>query len=69
MYEPKPKQNFFPAVAVVSLTGGDKSLLYPLACAMIRACALDGEYYVARADGELVGFCLWMPPGKDIFST
>jgi hypothetical protein len=44
--------------------------MYLLARAMILACALDGEYYTAVSEeNELVGFCLWMPPGKVIFST
>jgi len=61
--------SYSPDLALVSLTGGDPNLRYPLACAMIRACALEGEFYIAREDDELVGFCLWMPPGKQIFST
>lgn len=41
-----------------------------MARAMILACALDGEYYIATNDeDELVGYCLWMPPGKELFST
>ncbi|KAF8487759.1 hypothetical protein JB92DRAFT_2758829, partial [Gautieria morchelliformis] len=48
----------------------DGYLLYYVARAMILACALDGEYYTAvNEENELVGFCLWMPPGKVIFST
>jgi hypothetical protein len=56
--------------AVLSLCGGEASLMHSLARAMIHACALDGEYYTATNEAEeLVGFCLWMPPGKEIFST
>jgi hypothetical protein len=62
-------RDHFADTAALSLSGGDAKLMYPLACAMVRACALEGEYYVARDTSGLVGFCLWMPPGNEIFST
>ncbi|KAF8514997.1 hypothetical protein JB92DRAFT_2811135 [Gautieria morchelliformis] len=56
--------------APLSLCGGEASLIYYLARGMILACALDGEYYIAlNEENDLAGFCLWMPPGKVIFST
>jgi hypothetical protein len=55
---------------VVSLCGGEANLIHYMGRAMIRACALDGEYYIAKNEkDEVLGFCLWMPPGKEIFST
>jgi len=54
----------------ISLSGGDKSLMKLQALAIIRAGAFAGEYYTAtNSDGELVGYALWMPPGKELFST
>ncbi|KDR85989.1 hypothetical protein GALMADRAFT_132605 [Galerina marginata CBS 339.88] len=54
----------------ISLSGGDKSLMKLQALAIIRAGAFAGEYYTAtNSDGEVVGYALWMPPGKELFST
>lgn len=40
-----------------------------MARAMLKAGALTGEYYTAMDGDELVGFTMWMPPGRDLFST
>uniref|UniRef100_A0A8H7Y4C3 N-acetyltransferase domain-containing protein n=1 Tax=Psilocybe cubensis TaxID=181762 RepID=A0A8H7Y4C3_PSICU len=54
----------------ISLSGGDKSLMKLQALAMLRAGILAGEYYTAtNKDGKLIGYTLWMPPGREIFST
>ncbi|PPQ89987.1 hypothetical protein CVT25_009627 [Psilocybe cyanescens] len=54
----------------ISLSGGDKSLMKLQALAMLRAGILAGEYYTAtNQEGKLIGYTLWMPPGRDIFST
>ena len=38
--------------------------------AMLRAGALEGEYYIATDDaGTFVGYTMWMPPGRDLFGT
>ena len=63
-------QLMFQDIAVLSLRGGEANLIYYMTRAMILACTLDGDYYTAvNEENELVGFCLWMPPGKVIFST
>lgn len=53
----------------ISLCGGDPSLMKPMACAIICACALEGEFYAAVDAGtrELVGYALWMPTGHELF--
>lgn len=54
----------------ISLSGGDKSLMKLQALAMLRAGILAGEYYTAtNQEGKLIGYTLWMPPGREIFST
>ncbi|TFK42238.1 hypothetical protein BDQ12DRAFT_645786 [Crucibulum laeve] len=56
--------------AALSLSGGDLSLVDPMARAILLAGAIDGEYYSAtNEEGELVGFTMWMPPGQELFST
>lgn len=55
---------------VLSLCGGESSLIFYMGRAMIRACAIDGEFYTAvNEENELLGYCLWMPPKKTIYST
>ncbi|KAF8167192.1 hypothetical protein B0H34DRAFT_680726 [Crassisporium funariophilum] len=57
-------------LGAISLSGGDTSLIRLQAKALLRAGALVGEYYEAtNADGELVGYTMWMPPGEEMFST
>ncbi|TFY74384.1 hypothetical protein EWM64_g9628 [Hericium alpestre] len=52
------------------LVCGDMSLADPLFRAMVRATALEGEFYVAVNDSEkILGLGLWFGPGKDLFST
>ncbi|TFY83151.1 hypothetical protein EWM64_g862 [Hericium alpestre] len=52
------------------LVCGDMSLAEPLFRAMVRATALEGEFYVAVNDSEkILGLGLWFGPGKDLFST
>lgn len=55
--------------AAVSMCGGDKSLIGPMARAMIRAATLGGEIYAASKDKCIVGYAVWMPPGQDLLST
>jgi hypothetical protein len=55
---------------VRALVGNDVELLPYLARAMIGASTVDGELYIATDDaGDLVGFSVWMPSGKELFST
>jgi len=54
---------------VRSLVGGDISSIPAMARAMLKAGVLTGEYYTAMDGDELVGFTMWMPPGRDLFST
>ncbi|KAF9458937.1 hypothetical protein BDZ94DRAFT_1269501 [Collybia nuda] len=58
-------------LAGASLTGGDSSLIQPLARSLIRACALEGEFYVATGteSGELVGYAAWMPTGHELLES
>lgn len=40
------------------------------ALALLRAGVLAGEYYEAsNEEGELIGYTMWMPPGREMFST
>jgi hypothetical protein len=40
------------------------------ALALFRAGVLAGEYYEAsNEEGELIGYTMWMPPGREMFST
>lgn len=40
------------------------------ALALLRSGVLDGEYYEATDDeGELIGYTMWMPPGREPFPT
>ncbi|THU95813.1 hypothetical protein K435DRAFT_723318 [Dendrothele bispora CBS 962.96] len=57
-------------VTTQCLVGGDLSLV-DLMARSIRAGCLAGEYYNATTveDGKMIGFCLWMPPGEDLFNT
>ncbi|EFI28762.1 hypothetical protein CC1G_13788 [Coprinopsis cinerea okayama7 len=56
--------------SVLSLLGGDLSLVSYMIGAMLRAGALEGEYYVATDEaGKLVGYTMWMPPGKQLFES
>ncbi|KAI0935357.1 hypothetical protein AcV7_003819 [Taiwanofungus camphoratus] len=58
------------APALISLSGGDISLLDPMGRAMILAGIPAGEYYAATDDnGQLVGFMFWTSPGQELFST
>lgn len=57
-------------LGAVSLAGGEISLMKYEALAILRAGVHSGEYYEAtNENGELVGYTIWMPPGKEIFST
>lgn len=55
----------------VALTGGDISLLPVLARAMIKPIALQiGDMYTATDEnGKVVGFQMWVPPGRLLFNT
>lgn len=55
----------------MSLVGGDKTLLGPMVRSMIKAALhAAGEFYPALDEnGELIGYALWMPPGRDLFDT
>ncbi|KZT63703.1 hypothetical protein DAEQUDRAFT_733533 [Daedalea quercina L-15889] len=57
--------------ATVSLVGGDKSLVGLMIRSMIKAALhAAGEFYPALdANDKLVGYALWMPPGRDLFDT
>lgn len=57
--------------AGISLVGGEKALLGPMVNSMIKAALhAAGEFYPALDEnGELVGYALWMPPGRDLFDT
>ena len=38
--------------------------------AILRVGVLDREYYEATDDeGELIGYTMWMPPGREMLST
>ncbi|KAF8489953.1 hypothetical protein BU17DRAFT_95476 [Hysterangium stoloniferum] len=58
-------------IPILSLTGGDKLLIRPMTSAIIRACALEGEFYTATdpATGVLTGYAVWMPPGHELFDS
>jgi len=58
-------------LAGISLSGGDPSLIGPMARSIIRACALEGEFYTAidMESGELVGYAVWMPTGHELFES
>ncbi|KAF9562254.1 hypothetical protein CPC08DRAFT_706773 [Agrocybe pediades] len=57
-------------LGAVSLAGGEVSLMNLEALALLRAGVHSGEYYEATDDQDaLVGYTLWMPPGKEMFST
>lgn len=61
---------FIEDLGAVSLAGGDVSLMEFEALALLRAGVLAGEYYEATNDeGELIGYTMWMPPGREMFST
>lgn len=62
---PHPTDN-----CIISLTAGNPTLVAPMARSIIRAGALAGEVYLAtdQKDG-VVGFSVWMSPGKDMFTT
>lgn len=52
------------------MCGGDKSLIRPMIRAMVRAATLGGEIYNAVDEGcVVVGYAVWMPPGKDLLGT
>ncbi|EED84505.1 predicted protein [Postia placenta Mad-698-R] len=55
----------------VALTGGDISLLPVLARAMIKPIAFQiGDMYTATDEnGKVVGFQMWVPPGRLLFNT
>lgn len=57
--------------ACPSITGGNLALLPALARAMINATALIcGEMYaVTDENGALVGYTLWVPPGRVLFDS
>lgn len=57
--------------ACTSLVGGERALLGPMVKSMIKAAVhIAGEFYPALdGNGELVGYVLWMPPGRDLFET
>ena len=59
------------AVAVLSLSGGEPTLIPDLARATLKAGIFAaGEFYTATNDeGDIVGFTMWMPPGQELFST
>ncbi|KAA1473736.1 hypothetical protein DENSPDRAFT_840216 [Dentipellis sp. KUC8613] len=61
-------------IAIISLCGGDPSLLPLMSGAMLRAGARFGEFYTAtstepEAQGRVVGYTMWMPPGRDLFDS
>ena len=56
-------------LAAISMCGGNKSLIGPMARAMIRAATLGGEIYAASKEKCIVGYAVWMPPGQDLLST
>jgi len=65
-----PFHCFIEDLGAVSLAGGDVSLMNFEVLAILRAGVLDGEYYEATNDeGELIGYTMWMPPGREMFST
>ncbi|KAG1742450.1 hypothetical protein EDB19DRAFT_1701110 [Suillus lakei] len=53
------------------MTGGNKSLQGPLFRAMIRACLLVGEVYIATVidTSAIAGITLWFPPGKALWDS
>ena len=52
------------------MCGGDKSLIGPMIRAMVCAATLGGEIYNAVDEGNaVVGYAVWMPPGKDLLGT
>ena len=52
------------------MTGGDLTLIGHMARAMICAATLGGEIYAATEHpGEVVGYAVWMPPGKELLNT
>ncbi|KAH8078064.1 hypothetical protein BXZ70DRAFT_689783 [Cristinia sonorae] len=56
--------------ALLSLCGGDPNLMEPLGQAMVRAGALEGEFYAATNEkDEVLGYVMTMPKGKVLFST
>ncbi|KAI0938554.1 hypothetical protein AcV5_000206 [Taiwanofungus camphoratus] len=57
--------------AAISFTAGDISRISDMARAMIKPIALvAGEMYTATdEDGALVGFTLWLPPGRNVWET
>ncbi|TFK18154.1 hypothetical protein FA15DRAFT_273443 [Coprinopsis marcescibilis] len=57
-------------ISVLSLVGNELELIPVMIEAMLRAGALEGEYYTAtNEEGVLVGYAMWMPPGRDLFGT
>ena len=58
---------FIEDLGAVSLAGGDVSLVDSEALALLRAGVLEGEYYeTTNEDHELIGYTMWMPPGRDV---
>ncbi|EPS99788.1 hypothetical protein FOMPIDRAFT_87425 [Fomitopsis schrenkii] len=55
--------------AAISMCGGNRSLIGPMARAMIRAATLGGEIYAASKAARIVGYAVWMPPGQELLST
>ncbi|PCH43237.1 acetylornithine deacetylase [Wolfiporia cocos MD-104 SS10] len=55
----------------IALTGGNTNLLQDLAESMIRPIAFQiGDMYTATDEnGDMVGFTMWIPPGKQLLST
>ncbi|KAG0694747.1 hypothetical protein DFH29DRAFT_307677 [Suillus ampliporus] len=53
------------------MTGGNKNLQGPLFSAMIKACLLAGEVYVATVidTGAITGITLWFPPVKALWNS
>ncbi|KAK2460077.1 hypothetical protein APHAL10511_007911 [Amanita phalloides] len=59
------------SAAVLSLSGGDPSLIPDMARSVLKAGIFAaGEFYIAANEREeIVGFTMWMPPGQEMFST
>ncbi|KAG0700585.1 hypothetical protein DFH29DRAFT_1080605 [Suillus ampliporus] len=62
-------KGFVASPSLDAMTGGNKSLEGPLFRAMITACQLAGELYLATVidTGVICGIALWFPPGKTLW--
>lgn len=59
-------------VSIKCMTGDDSTLRPLLFRAIIRAGIHSGEFWVVTDDldmEEMMAMQVWMPPGKDLFST